>query len=179
MAKIQTGQVVDLQTMSQASAPIGEVKQSMLGMADFNDENLGTWYLCDGQNSVVGTPYGTTTGETLTPDMRGRVPRMKDHLAGEDADGNRPLGSNQDQATAKNGMDAASATSSNWQLEKSSAYKLTGIATNGHSGLYVLGVGNSSYLNQNVSYGTSTSLSGDSETRMKNTCVNFYIKVEY
>lgn len=179
MAKIQAGDPIDLVTMSKAEAKVGEVKSSMLDLATFNNENLGTWYLCDGQNSVVGTTYQTLTGEVIAPDMRGRVQRMKDHGASQDADGERTLGDNQDQATAKNGLGGSANTAGNHRHQTSSAANANDLNPGGYIAYtddYYTGTKYTSYAGDHTH---TLTLTGDAETRMKNTCVNFYVKVEY
>jgi len=176
MAKIQTGDPIDLNTMSKAEAKVGEIKSSMLDLATFNSENLGTWYLCDGQNSTSGTLYETMTGEDTVPDMRGRVQRMKDHGAGEDADGERDLGHNQEDAMQRitGNIDMHSV----WPQGESGVFSRTSSGSGSH-----YGSGNVGWPNYAFDSAGSTSPSAaktnDAETRVKNTCVNFYVKVGY
>lgn len=66
MAKIQAGQPVDLIVLSKASAPIGAVESSLLTLAQFQDENLGTWMEAKG-DSCAGTYYATVTGKLTVP----------------------------------------------------------------------------------------------------------------
>lgn len=68
MAKIQTGDVVDLFSFSKASASIGDIRESLLTLAQFQEENLGEWFLMDGR-SCVGTAYHALTGKVNVPDM--------------------------------------------------------------------------------------------------------------
>lgn len=70
---------------------IGDIKFSFLTESQFQAEFDTTWILADGR-SVVGSDYATLSGNTTAPDMRGRYPRMKDHSAGVNPDGELDLG---------------------------------------------------------------------------------------
>jgi len=67
MAKIQTGDPIDLNTISKAEAKVGDFKWSRLDVSNFGNEHLGTWLLCNGQ-TASGTEYQTLTGESNVPD---------------------------------------------------------------------------------------------------------------
>jgi hypothetical protein len=78
MAKLTAGQPLDLISLSQAENKIGDVKQSMLTLEEFQSEHLGVWKLMDG-GSCAGSAYATLKGVTVVPDARGQFLRMKNH----------------------------------------------------------------------------------------------------
>jgi len=80
-----------------ATEQIGDVKISMLTLAQFQAKRNATWVLQDGQD-VTGSGYHALTGKSSVPDQRGRFPRMQDNGAGVDPDATL-LGNNQADAT--------------------------------------------------------------------------------
>jgi hypothetical protein len=160
MGKITTGQAVDLVTMSQASAPIGEIKHSMLLEADFNDENLGTWYLLDGR-SCVGTAYQAVSGENSVPDAITNGEFLRQAKPGR-AVGTAEADSNKDHYHGRMEPQSTTTFSGNY-------------VGDGHYGVPWTGwAGHTSYR-PSSSHGRE----GAGESKPKNIAVNLYIKVEY
>lgn len=151
------------------------------------------WMLCDGRAvsrseyatlfAAIGTSYGTGDGSTTfnIPDFRGRFARYNDNMgtaagaAGRDTA--RVHGSDQGQATAKNGL-----TNSSTDLSHTHTYAYgTGNFTSGGSGPAMLAAG---YNNNRNTSGASVSQnhthtlsSSDSETRPINLSCNKLIKI--
>jgi hypothetical protein len=80
---------------------VGSIDMSDLTEAQYQAQRGTGWILADGRN-VAGSKYGTITGNTTVPDMRGMFPRMKDfsaavspNVTGRNPDGNLALGSYQ------------------------------------------------------------------------------------
>jgi hypothetical protein len=149
MAKIQTGQVVDLQVMSQVEAKVGDYKWSHLEVTPFGDEHLGQWMLCDGQ-SASGTAFATLTGETNVPNAL--------------ADGTFIR-------QAKSGR-----TKGSYEADENKSHNHTHVkyGQTTSTGSYGIPPQGSSSTPQ---YGT-TSTVGD-EARPKNIALNLYVKVGY
>jgi microcystin-dependent protein len=64
-----------------ANGNIGDMRHSMLSLAQFQSINGTGWVLADG-SSCVGTKYQTITGNANIPDLRGRVLAGKDDMGG-------------------------------------------------------------------------------------------------
>ena len=158
MAKLTAGGVLDLISLSQAENKIGDVKSSMLTLAEFEAEHLGVWKLMDGQ-SCVGTAYATLKGVTVVPDMRGTVPRMKAHGSVRNPDGDLALGTYQADAYAAH-------------THQLNMYQDNGNGTAGR-GNPIHGAGSTNLRQDYIAS------AGGNETRMKNVTLNFFIKVGY
>ena len=162
MAKIQLGEVIDLMTLSKASAPIGDIKHSMLTPAQFSDENLGEWVLCDGR-SCAGSAYQATTGNILVPDAvtQGAFLRQRTGI--------RVLGSYEadDIGFHSHGQRAGGSGGGNTPM----------VAPAGQGGTVVGTMTNS--LAASTSRHIFTDAAGGSETKPKNVAVNFFIKINY
>lgn len=158
MSKITSSDALDLITLSKAENKLGDIKSSLLTLEQFQSEHLGVWMLADG-SSCTGTAYGTLTGATALPDMRGTVQRMKAHGSTRNPDGDLPIGTYQGDAfgSHSHGMQ----TPTNYS---NIGYEAWFARTAGSNG---------------VESGHATKTSGGSETRMKNVTVNFFIKVGY
>lgn len=63
-----TGQIIDNIVLSKVDAPIGTYRDSDLEPELFNEENLGTWMLCNGDD-CSNTEYGQKTQKTNVPDF--------------------------------------------------------------------------------------------------------------
>lgn len=152
MTKIKAGDPMDLITMSKASAPIGEIKQSLLGELEFNEENLGIWYPLDGR-SCVGTSYQTVSGNSNVPDAVTQGTFLRQAKAG------RQLGS--------------------YEADNNKAHSHGTGKIGWGAGPYDAGSGRTDANSPANSWIHNTDSSGGAEARPKNLAVNFYIKVEY
>jgi len=135
---------------------VGDVRQSMLTEAQFQTYAGEGWVLMDGR-SVAGSAYAALTGNNNIPDARGRALRMKDNGAGVN-----PV----DLALGANQGDAFQSHTHNYDARLGSV-----------QGDLVAG---SLWLSRFVTTQATTGpISGtsDSETRMKNTTVNFFVKI--
>ena len=65
-------------TKSGSSCSIGDVRHSMLTLAQFQQENGSTWVLCDGSD-ITGSQLATLTGNATLPDARGQFLRGKNN----------------------------------------------------------------------------------------------------
>lgn len=167
MAKIKTGDPIDLMTLSKAEAKIGDVKTSMLNEVSFNEENLGTWMLMDGR-SCVGTAYQTATGAANVPDMvtNGEFPRQ--------AKSGRGLGSTEGDAIRNITGTFRDKTTYAPDFEASGAFVKRSGSNFGYTG-------HTSHNRQTtyVDFKASNQVPTATENRPKNIAFNFFIKVDY
>ena len=161
MAKLQAGDALDLVALSKTSSPIGDVKQSMLTLAQFQAENLGTWMLMDGA-SCVGTLYATITGKAVVPNMAtdGRFLRQ-----------------------AKTGVALGTVEEDDFKSHThiQNSHTHNGSVNNAGSGV-LNGGGSGRGSDASVPLSSTTAINqntGGTETRPKNVAVNFMIKVGY
>jgi len=73
------------------SSYIGEIKMMHLTPAQMLQVAGSEWVLCDG-SPINGSKYSELTGSNNAPDMRGRFPRMQDHGASVNPNGNVGIG---------------------------------------------------------------------------------------
>jgi hypothetical protein len=158
MAKLQAGDTLDLVALSKTSSPIGDVKQSMLTLAQFQAENLGTWMLMDGA-SCVGTLYATITGKAVVPDMVTSATFVRQ------AAGARVIGSYE--ADAFQGHFHQHSTGNN---TVAGGNYTVGTNAYGSSG---------NMVKQPIADGANGTPRTANETRPKNIALNFFIKVGY
>jgi hypothetical protein len=71
--------------------PLGSIEMSMLTELQFQAVRNDGWILCDGR-SIAGSALASLTGSTTAPDSRGRFLRGKDNGAGQDPNGDLPIG---------------------------------------------------------------------------------------
>lgn len=139
-----------------SSGTIGEVKASMMTLAQFQAQFGTNWVLADG-SSATGTKYATITGSTTLPDCRGVTLRGKNNGSTRNPDGDLALGT--------------------YQADMYTSHTHTAPYNgNGTSGLSNIGYAAG---DTNPAYGTmiANNPSGGNETRMKNVTVNYFIKV--
>jgi hypothetical protein len=154
--------------------PVGTILHSMLTLPQFQSVSGAGWVIADGQ-SVSGSKYHALTGLSNIPDMRGKVLRGKNNgIAGSSGnpDGELALGSFQDDSFGAHshveryvgypGFPAVEAYKADVVLDPGS-----GTATLSATGSYIL----------STTEKITTSDSGSNETRMKNTTVNIFIKI--
>lgn len=167
MAKIQPGDPVDIFTVSRMEAKVGDIKSSMLNTTEFNDENLGTWMLMNGQ-SCAGTEYEAITGNTAVPDM------LTDGEFLRQAKSGRALGTKEGDAIRNiTGTATGNYITSN-PNSYSGALKNTIQQTSNRYG-YTGGP----YWGGRIDFDASLSVPTANENRPKNIACNFYIKVGY
>jgi hypothetical protein len=85
------------QIVPNSSGTLGDVKYSILAPTEFQKLNGNEWKLMDGQ-SIVGTKLSQMTGRSALPDARGMFIRGMNanrEFPFGDLDGNRPVGSEQ------------------------------------------------------------------------------------
>jgi hypothetical protein len=154
---------------------IGDIKQSFLTEAQFQDEHDSTWILCDGRN-IEGTDLATVTGWTTVPDARGQFLRGKNNGrsdGNQDPAGERTLGNFQNDAMQRitGGISASNAYRSTSETVAGAISAIIGNVSNsagGDRGIrgFDFDSGNSPGAKVN-----------DNETRVKNLTVNMYIKI--
>ena len=183
MALELTGQAVDGILLSKVEASIGTYRDSDLDVAIFNEQNLGTWMLCNGQSSA-GTEYFSITGKANVPDF------VSDGSFRRQAKVGRGLGTPEGQATAKNGLTASTSSSSVAAGDHSHRQRVTTAAGSYLQHGSAAYNGNSVFTNSSTdrteatgshshTITSSTSLSGDAETRPNNHACNVFIKVSH
>lgn len=155
--------VVDVfnDTINNLNGRVGMIVASDMTELEFNEANGTQWTLCDGR-SVNGTLYQQITGRSNVPDYR------NDFLRG--ASGTIPLNTNQADSTAANG------------LRVTSNFLQGNIENTGGTSFGVgipsdidLKAGNFGLLDTSSTTGNIT---GDSETRPRNSAVNWFIKTD-
>jgi hypothetical protein len=158
MAKIQTGQALDLLTLSQVEAKVGDYKWSHLSPIQFNNEHLGTWLLAEG-GSTEGTQLEALVGTVTLPDAKTNGAFLRQAKTG------RAIGS--------------------YEEDQIQGHEHTQNMRNNTAGYW--GDNNASPRNDVMSLPTAGIVSdgvngtprvGD-ETRPKNIALNLYIKVSY
>lgn len=80
------------ENIKDCNAGIGEIRSSLLTLAQFQAIHGTNWIMCNG-SSTVGTAYYTLTGNASVPDARGLFWRAAD--AGRGIDSGRAVGSEQ------------------------------------------------------------------------------------
>lgn len=184
MAKIQSGQPLDLFLASQMEAKIGQVVESLLDYESFQNEHLGTWYPLDGR-SCIGTVFASATGMTTVPNALADGSFLRQAKLG------RSLGSNQaeDFKSHTHIQNAHNHT----QNAHNHNLLMAGGGSSGNAGTYFgsdsrWSAGSGSYTSgSHVQSSTPTNIAstainqntGGEETRPANIAVNFYIKVGY
>lgn len=153
-----------------SSGTIGEVKASMLTLAQFQAQFGTNWVLANGA-SASGTAYATITGNTTLPDCRGVGLRGKNNGradGNQNPDGDLALGTYQGDVMGSHAHSTLTGTRNN-------IYGLTGTTRGLDASGFTSNV-------QNIDYGASSgqlgiTSTGGNETRMKNVTVNYFIKV--
>ena len=148
-----TGQAMDNVLLSKVEAAIGTYRDSDLDIATFNQVNLGTWMLCDGQDCST-TEYFTLTGKVNVPNFVDQGTFRRQAKAG------RALGSYEGCAVQSHNHRQRVTTAAGGNLQHGSA------AYNGNT---VFSGGNEN----------STEYTGDVETRPYNHACNVFIKVSH
>lgn len=143
------------------SGVIGEIKASMLTLAQFQAQFGTNWVLANGA-SATGTAYATLTGSTIVPDCRGVSLRGKNNGRSDGAqnpDGDLALGTYQGDMFVSHGH----SMSNNVSVQ-------TG-------GLNDTTTGVRAVDRFGVISAISALANGGNETRTKNVTVNYFIKV--
>jgi hypothetical protein len=160
---------------------VGDVKQSMLTEAQFQEIHGATWTLMDGK-SVTGSKYSEITGNNTLPDARGQFLRGKNNGRSdgdENPDGDLSIGAFQDDATAANGLETNVTGQHDHDPMKIGA-------GNGTLNVYTQGISSTpnSVANRNYNWlkdeGDHSHIisSTDPETRPKNITINYFIKID-
>ena len=151
-----------------ANGNIGDIRHSMLTLAQFQTANGTGWVLMDG-SSCAGTTYASITGNSTLPDARGLFLRAAG-TNGSALNGKTPtatLGTRQGDATAKNGLYDAGHN----HLQDASG---GGGAVHG---VLIGSVLTTLNWDSGIKNGTAALASTDTETRPANLAVNIFIKV--
>lgn len=167
---------------------IGDFRESMLTLIQFQAINGPGWVLANGQ-SCVGSYYEEITGNTTVPDARGTVIRGKDNGSGRNSSGDTALGTYQ---SDQNKSHAHGASSGNNSVGHSHAYTDTratwfvptrmasivgganAVSTDPGNATDNLTTGGESAAH---SHAITVNSDGGSEALMKNTTANIFIKI--
>jgi len=162
---------------------VGEIRTSMLTLAQYQAEFDDTWVLANGV-SAAGTDYNTITSESNIPDLRGRFLRGKNNGrtdGDKDPNGDLTIGSTQIHKTGQSrAVIAVGATS----VPHTHNYTKTDTAAQAQQ--YASGTINDVLSASQSSVATATSsntshnhsLAGfDNETAPAYTVVNYFIKI--
>ena len=150
-----TGQAMDQLLMSQITAEIGSVRKTMQDPTTFNDENLGTWMLMNGQ-SCAGTLYATKFTLSNVPDAYTEGAFLRQAKSG------RTLGTYEADAFQGHIHTGRVGSSDNWR----------------DGGSYGTPSG-SGPMGSPITDGTNGTPRLSNETRPKNIAVNYMIKVDH
>jgi hypothetical protein len=164
---------------------IGEVKQSVLTEAEFQQVFDGTWVLMDGRD-ITGSDLANLTGNNTLPDARGQFLRGKNNGrndGSEDPEGERNLGASQ--------SDSFGSHDHGGGFHGHALYSYTGTSTSGNLGMtntitgvtgknsasrgYVSTNGDGATLVQDA--GNFLNTDGGSETRPRNIVINYFVKI--
>ena len=159
MAKIQSGEVLDIITLSKLDAEIGDYQWSHLTEIQFNDEKLGTWFLCDGR-SAEGTAFEEKTGADKVPDMKTNGAFLRQ------ASGTRVMGTYE-------------ADQMQGHHHSTNGGTVSGKVTNGGSNRYTAEPVPTAVASTPISDGTNGTPRTGNETRPKNVALNLFVKVNY
>lgn len=153
------------------SAPIGQIVSAMLTEQQFRAVHGSGWILADGRSTgVAASKYGTVTGASSVPDLRGMVLRGKNNARSdgkENPDGDSALGTYQ-----AHQFSSHSHGGGNHNHSYGTFTGITG-SVGGGPGIYA---GSSVTANTGGS-GAIIASEGGNETRMRNVTVNHFIKI--
>lgn len=160
--------------------PVGSIIESMLDEATFQAEFGNNWVLFD-DRSVVGTDYEALTGFSTLADARGQTLRMKNNGRSdgqEDPDGERALGSQQEDAMQQitgSFTTRVQNVSLTLAVGSSGAYSIT----QDNSALGTMQDGGVQNRRQFINFDSANSPGARTgvETRTKNIAVNYFIKI--
>lgn len=163
------------------SGVIGEIKASMLTLAQFQAQFGTNWVLADGA-SATGTKYATLTGAYVLPDCRGVALRGKNNGSTRNPDGDLALGTYQADlyGSHTHAQDAHYHVGGygNGAGYGGYSYGSTSVGTPNSTQNNNLGHASHARSNPNTTTVTATNQnSGGNETRMKTVTVNYFIKV--
>lgn len=172
MAKIQSGQAIDLVTLSKAEAKVGDYKWSALPVVEFEDEHLGSWKLCNGQ-SCAGTLYQTITGNATVPDS------TTDGTFIRAAKSGRILGSTEADSMQGHGHDLYVGNTSSGFAHGNANNQIALADVAGGRVLKSAASGSQDLINAAKTDGVNGTPRIANETRPKNIALNLYVKVGY
>jgi len=165
---VQTGELISANRFNNQTFGIGDIKQSLLNLSQFQQQFGDCWVLIDGRD-VSGSDYASITGKNTLPDARGRFARNE---GGNSA----PIGTIQNDSTAINGLNLND----------------PGHSHNFHAPMYHQAVGtyytnidaagNGGIAQVHNTQGSVTGISiqsSDIETRPDNFTVNMFIKINH
>lgn len=169
---------------------IGEIKQAVMSLTEWQDLHGTGWVLCDG-TTYTNSVYHRVTGSAIIPDFMTSGKFMRSALTDVVGGSAGQVGSSEADATAINGLSVNNGGSHNHTGstglagQHSHTYTNSGVGANAASG--------SSYSAQIAADNTSTvadhvhaiptqadhghGLSGDLETKPTNINVNYFIKI--
>lgn len=167
--------------MAIVGSSLGEVKQSVLTEAQFQEIHGPEWVLMDGRD-ITGSDLHTLTGSSTLPDARGQFLRGKNNGrsdGNENPDGDLALGAIQLDKTRSPRNTAFSAASAGAHTHTQQIDASTGTNTN------LLGESTrastpADYTISNISTAgahTHSVSGGDNETTPKNITVNVFVKI--
>lgn len=161
------------------SGNIGDVKASMLTLAQFQAINGVNWVLADG-SSAAGTTYAAITGASNVPDMRGQFLRGKNNGrvdGNQDPSGERALGVLQ--ADQMQGHGHAYYSNQNFNIGGNAGYARVPRQTGINADLQSADVVNTSNtpIREPTTNGSNGTPRTGNETRPRNVAVNYFIKV--
>lgn len=167
------GELISADKINSSVAQIGDIKQSLLNTTQFQSLHGDCWRLMDGE-SLMGTDLGALTGMANLPDMVNQGSTLKQ------VKGSRVLGSYEsDEVKAHNHavndpghrhIEGTSAVNGNLRYGYTDAPLSNRRSESGSSTTFAS-------FTQTVATGVSVQSFGAEENRVKNTGVNFFIKV--
>jgi len=160
-ATVTSGDMIKAKKFNEVTSHVGEIKQSLLTQEQFQSLQGNCWVKMTGQD-VTGSDYASITGKTTLPNTAGRFLR--------DIGGEAPLlGENQE--------DELKAHSHN--LRSMTYYDNAGVSHSQMNQPGFVSSGSNYSLNRHYVDNSAIFSTGGSETRPKNTGVNYFIKINH
>jgi hypothetical protein len=171
LATVGIGDKITANKFNNSTFQVGDVKHSMLGISAFQSIHGDCWKLMDGSSLDGASDLANLSGWTNLPDARGRTLRMNDNGANVDPDKiSRILLTNtysgEDQYLGSNQMDEFE--------DHDHAIRGGDAAISDYAGGSGADYG---IFDGGSSIASRTENVGGNETRMKNTSVNMFIKI--
>lgn len=170
---VSTGQVISAASFNNSVSHIGEIKSSILSSSQFQSLYGSCWRLMDG-SPLSGTDLGSLTGKTHLPNMLTEGSSLKQ------VQGARELGSFEtDGVKAHNHsindpghrhIEGTNAVNNNLRYGSTNAGLSNRRSESGSGTTFAS-------FTETVATGISINNFGDTENKVKNTGVNFFIKV--
>ena len=165
---VGSGDKISAKKFNNQTFGVGDIKQSLLTLVQFQEQFGSCWVLIDGRD-ISGSDYASITGKNTLPDARGRFAR-------NNGTNTAPIGSTQDDSTAVNGLSlndpGHSHNFASQVYHQAVGTYYTNIDAGGNGGIAPLHATNNAYTGVTLN-------SSDTETSPANFTVNMFIKINH